>query len=186
MGWLYGWTSKESLIADLRSPSRFSSGIRLVQSSVRGKRHWYLAERADGSRWIGLDLMDRLQDRIQWGFKDLDETVGPFYFDCPISYIKAATQPFNESAAIWRGKVLALAREKRTRMKPSPEQEIALNGTLYTLKRLASPSRPRLGWVVTDNSGKEWRLPIKLLSIALRESTPEVVAELRRTLLQAA
>jgi len=45
------------------------------------------------------------KDQGRWGYKDMDETMGPYYFDCPKSVIKAAGPTDNEHALKWRAQV---------------------------------------------------------------------------------
>jgi len=40
-------------------------------------------------RWIGCDLL-AYQSGYGWGFKDLDESCGPYYFSCPLGYLAMA------------------------------------------------------------------------------------------------
>ena len=37
-------------------------------------------------RWITCDLL-RYQKNFGWGYKDLDESVHPFYYSCPLKYL---------------------------------------------------------------------------------------------------
>jgi hypothetical protein len=45
------------------------------------------------------------QDQGRWGYKDMDETMGPYYFDCPKAVIEAVGPTDNEHALKWRAKV---------------------------------------------------------------------------------
>ncbi len=47
-----------------------------------------------------------------WGYKPMDETMGPYYYDCPVSYIDKASAPLNESSKRWREEVLARVKGK--------------------------------------------------------------------------
>lgn len=44
------------------------------------------AETQPTERWIGCDLM-RHQKDYGWGYKDLDEICGPYYYSCPLKYL---------------------------------------------------------------------------------------------------
>jgi hypothetical protein len=37
-------------------------------------------------RWIGCDLLHYQKD-FGWGYKDMDEAMGPCYYSCPLSYL---------------------------------------------------------------------------------------------------
>lgn len=68
--------------------------------------------RVDGVvRYIGVNLL--LRSPEGWGYKPMDETMHPYYYDCPLSYLDEASAPENASAAEWREKVRALAAEKK-------------------------------------------------------------------------
>jgi hypothetical protein len=54
--------------------------------------------------WIGLSL---LENRGGWGYKDMDESMGPYDWSCPVAFLALAPQPEGDSAAEWRAKVRA-------------------------------------------------------------------------------
>ncbi len=43
-------------------------------------------------------------DKRDFGYKDMDETMHPFYYDCPIGILKLLSPTDNESAKTWREK----------------------------------------------------------------------------------
>lgn len=43
-----------------------------------GNHHWYLVETPDGRQIVGLDLMESGGPGSGWGYKDMDETMGPY------------------------------------------------------------------------------------------------------------
>lgn len=45
------------------------------------------------------------QDQRRWGYKDMDENMGPYYYDCPKAVIEAVGPTENEHALKWRAKV---------------------------------------------------------------------------------
>jgi hypothetical protein len=61
--------------------------------------------RPAGHRWILCVLIDCY--RGDWGYKDMDETVGPNYYSCPVEFLDMAPQPETDWARDWRLKVLA-------------------------------------------------------------------------------
>ena len=40
-------------------------------------------------KWIGCDLL-RYDKGDGWGYKDMEESSGPFYYSCPLSYLEMA------------------------------------------------------------------------------------------------
>ena len=119
MGWSFGYgDSKEDVIADRTKTCENEHGIwKTIKYSVRGNVIYSVREvtnkkSGEVSRFIAVDLLGN-PDRSGWGYKDLDESCGPYYFDCPVSYFKLAGPPVNETAAEWREAVIAAAAEKK-------------------------------------------------------------------------
>lgn len=54
-------------------------------------------------RFIEVVLMKK--SREGWGCKKMDETMEPYYYECPISYIEIAGPSKYESAQKWRDEV---------------------------------------------------------------------------------
>lgn len=104
MGWYYphGVNRKELIAQRVESWER-DTGEMLVTSTClkhcyRGGVFsgvlWSVWERTftkDGKevqppqRWIGVDLLHCYQG--EWGYKPLEESMGPYYFSCPLSYL---------------------------------------------------------------------------------------------------
>lgn len=38
-------------------------------------------------RWIGCDLLEYSKRDEGWGYKDMDESMHPYYYSCPLSYL---------------------------------------------------------------------------------------------------
>lgn len=126
MGWLYTeGATKEDVVEEIVSryrkerSGRKEGEIFSVEHSRRGNCLWMLCEvekKFKGTqRFIVLFLLDTARGAS--GYKDLDETMGPFYYNCPVSFIRRATDPLNESSANWREKVLGIAEAKKKEAK---------------------------------------------------------------------
>jgi len=109
MGWLYGWNSKKSLINHLVEET---PNMKCIASCYRGGIFsgvfWSVWEyKTDGEkvkqgfRWIRCDLLKCYNK--EWGYKDMCESMHPFYYSCPPSYLNLA--PVVECQE-WRNKVL--------------------------------------------------------------------------------
>lgn len=48
-----------------------------------------------------------------FGYKEIEETMGPYQMDCPVSYINECTEPMNEYSAKWREAIIAKDIEKK-------------------------------------------------------------------------
>lgn len=78
---------------------------RTLRKQWSGNRLWCVHEsKVDGEivRYVGLYLCRR--DRGRWGYKAMDETMGPFYYDCPPGFLSGLTEP-RGCAAEWRAEV---------------------------------------------------------------------------------
>jgi len=53
-------------------------------------------------RWIGCDLLEYSKGVEGWGYKDLDESMHPYFYSCPLSYLKMVPVVTNEE---WRQSV---------------------------------------------------------------------------------
>lgn len=119
MGWLFCAESKknlvETLIADI-------SKDRYIRHSVRGNNLWVLMWTADKSeKFILLCRMQGTRgnfhpDHCRWGYKDMTETDGPYYYDCPVSMVRESTCP-DPRAVEWRKSVLEHHENKKRNAK---------------------------------------------------------------------
>jgi hypothetical protein len=103
--------------------------VKLVRQAATcyGRHLWSLLETPDGRRFINLDLIDKSGD--QWGYKDMDESCGPCYYDCPLAFLDEATAPDNDFANDWRGKVRAF--HQKASRKYAPNDVVLIYGKLY-------------------------------------------------------
>lgn len=96
MGWYYtiGGT-RRSLIAEL---TKSQPGRTCLRHCLRGNILWAVREDQSG-KFITCDRL--MPSKDGWGHKPLDESMGPIYYTCPLSYLDE-TLPINES---WRANV---------------------------------------------------------------------------------
>ncbi len=122
MGWTYpnGVSRKELIQQRTRTWEREINDV-LVRSNCiahcfRGGRFsgvlWAVWERTferDGKqvektqRWITCDLIRCYSG--DWGYKDMDESCGPYYFSCPQSYLTMVSLEQYGGNAEWRSQV---------------------------------------------------------------------------------
>lgn len=108
MGWLFCAESKKNLVEHLIANI---SKDRYIRHSVRGNNLWVLMWTVDkAEKFILLLRMqgtkgNSLPAYCRWGYKDMDETMGPYYYDCPISMIHESTCS-DPRAVEWRKSVL--------------------------------------------------------------------------------
>ena len=171
MGWLYSYNirSKKEMVAYLRRPERFGQDHELLRATTIGNNHWYLCRnKQTGQVYIGLDKMaGGIKDG--WGYKDMDESVGPCEVDCPLSYLAQASQATGY-AIEWRFNVQDFHAKKSARPDPQAGQVVIYGQTRYKLVR---PAGPRRGWNVQRVSdGLYFRMPSKQLAKAHLEPQP--------------
>lgn len=117
MGWLYNrcWQTKADLVRHLTGPGYGGEHLRCLRHALRGNVLWTVHERRtdDGvRRFIGCFLLGRQAD-VGWGYKDMDESMGPCYHTCPLAYLDEVPCPDNEYARQWREQV----RERHARIR---------------------------------------------------------------------
>lgn len=111
MGWLFSsqWDTRKELISDLTQTETNEERTRTcLAHCLRGNVLWtvweisYPDEKID-RRYIGCDLVQNGGKREGWGYKDMDESCGPFYYTCPPKYLVMVPEVANQE---WRDKVL--------------------------------------------------------------------------------
>jgi len=56
-------------------------------------------------RWIQCDLLRHQRD-FDWGYKDMEESMGPYYFSCPLKYLRMVPIEQYSGNATWREQVV--------------------------------------------------------------------------------
>jgi hypothetical protein len=134
MGWLFTrGSTRKTLIAERTSNWTTEGAERMTVTSTclahcyRGGAFsgvlWAVWERTftrdeqpvkPVERWITCDLL-RYQDQC-WGYKDMDESVHPYYYSCPLKYLEMVPIEQYGGNAEWREGVRAChARRKEKR-----------------------------------------------------------------------
>jgi hypothetical protein len=110
MGWLFSrrWETKADLIRHLTGPGYGGERLRCARHALRGNVLWTVHERRadDGTtrRFIGCFLLAKERD-AGWGYKDMDESMGPCFHSCPLGYLDDVPCPDSGHAREWRGRV---------------------------------------------------------------------------------
>jgi hypothetical protein len=131
MGWLYGWDTRKQLVDHLIK----GNGVTTLKHCFKGNNLWAVQEgyKSDGTpiRFIGLYLLRGSNgSRDGWGYKDMDESAGPYYFNCPLSYLDMVACPGGH-ATEWREGVRAY--HAKANQKLVAGQRIMLYGKEYTV-----------------------------------------------------
>lgn len=115
MGWYFSRQSRSELIAELTAPQETErASATVIAHALRGNVLWSVVEvtaKTEGVhrdlapgqslRYIRCDLLERSDG--QWGYKPLDESMHPYYYSCPLSYLDMAPVQSPE----WRERVRA-------------------------------------------------------------------------------
>lgn len=164
MGWTSGWKSKDELVRERLAASR-NSMFEVADHSLVGNHLWVLLRVKDGAgtdrypdghRAITLNLLGSRGG--DWGYKVIDETSHPFYYDCPARLLDASDE-VGESAVEWRRKCRehrGAARSRRTFIAGlTPGDSFLIDGDrCLTYVRPLAESRA----VVASFEGREYRV----------------------------
>lgn len=114
MGWTYTYRSGK---IDRLSECRNTFGedpkwATIVKDALVGDVYYAAMQSArTGEVWALIALTDI--DGHEFGYKDMDETMGPYCFDCPNSILKLLTPTDNEYAKDWRKKCYENTNKRR-------------------------------------------------------------------------
>jgi hypothetical protein len=124
MGWLSSseWRTKGALIAHLEDGYFHPEAVRTLAKAVRGNTLWtvieYLRDTPSypaGTRGILCFLM-RAYRGEGWGYKDMDESMGPSDESCPVKFLDMVPDPGGYATA-WRARVRARSTTHLPRIK---------------------------------------------------------------------
>jgi hypothetical protein len=147
VGWYYTYgATRASTVAELTeartsaNPDGTTRAFDTLRHCLRGNVLWTLHRSMvvddvgvvlDQKKWIGCYLLQRSSDG--WGYKPMDEDMGPYYFTCPVSYLDQADPPSTDNSREWRDKVRARANAEGDRY----------NQAVKVMDALAGARRPR-------------------------------------------
>ena len=92
-------------------------GHKLVKSAMVGAVYYAAAKSPRGDVY-GLVVVTQASRKVENGcnfwYKDMDESMGPFYYDCPPSILKLLSPTCNERALSWRKSCVLKAEQKKS------------------------------------------------------------------------
>lgn len=162
MGWLIGYTQdKKTFVQEMLGKG--SETCVFNEHSLKGNRLWVRASNpALGTSFILLFLL-RKDRGYGWGYKGIDETVGPYYFDCPLGMLDRCTAPYNDTATAWRAKVREAHATRPTRRTWAPGMRVSIpHAPGYGVMTLLEPLGRR-GWRTTGYI----RIPARVMTTAV-------------------
>ena len=153
-----GWTSVQK---HYNSAKEFAQDVILndgdfVKHRMVGNHLWTVYENPEvGKKFVLLFLIEKHGG--WYGYKEISESMHPYYYDCPLSIIKAAGETDNENAKEWRELVFKYHAEKKIKVsdKFKPGMKIKYGEKTYQL----ISDLGRLGWSIVRDDGKHFRMP---------------------------
>ena len=156
MGWLFGHYTRKSLIDHLC----YGNGVETLKRKFVGNNMWAVQRTKDGITFACLYLIKGnprvTDDPCNWGYKDVDETMGPYQHDFPVSWLDLLSPIDSEYAVSWRENVRKRA-EQMSRFKIGTTWAYA--GHEYTIIERRSPTSFR----VKNEYGDTWRMKMSQL-----------------------
>lgn len=135
MGWCSSreWGNKKELVTYLKNHYATSPHYSLAASSLRSNNLWCLVnERVTGLNFIVLYRLASF-GKGEWGYKSIDESMGPCYYDCPKVLLTRSTYD-SGYAKEWRAKCLERAGNRVRMPKLKRGMIVKLNGIPYSLE----------------------------------------------------
>lgn len=134
MGWFYPYgVTKKDIIASLTKPEEVlidkNGVVKLRKTTLK---HCYRGNNFKGVLWVVYE-MDRLgkKDRVivcfllqcinkEWGYKPIEEPMGPYYYSCPLSYLKMVpVEDYPDSTStVWRESVQEYHNKRKSNALP--------------------------------------------------------------------
>ena len=155
MGWLFGWDSRKSLVRHLVE----GNGVKTLKSCSVGNNLWtvqeYTTNEGEQVHFACLYLIKGppygRDDGHGWGYKDVDETMGPNEISFPYTWLDLLTPTDSKYANEWRARVKARGEKLQKATVGSKWQGY---GHTFEIIKRRSPTSFR----VKDEYGETWRL----------------------------
>ena len=157
MGWLFSdrWLSRKDLGDHLIN----GNGVKTIKHRWVGCNlhcvHEHMNEQGETVRWACIYLTKGKKGSAH-GYKDVDETMGPYQHDFPVSWLDLLSPCDSEYAVSWRENVRKRA-EQMARFKIGTTWAYA--GHEYTIIERRSPTSFR----VKNEYGDTWRMKMSQL-----------------------
>lgn len=146
MGWLYGWRTRRELVNYLTN----QSGLRTLKHCFVGNNMWAVHEatRTDNGKKVVFACLYLIHGPAfgrgngnpnAWGYKDVEETMGPFQINFPMAWLDLLSPTETKYALEWRAAVKARG-EKLASMRIGTFWHIGDLGVFKIIKRRSPQS----------------------------------------------
>ena len=119
MGWLFnsGCHTRQNIVDDLLGMySTNDWRVMAHGSTAYGRRLWMCVQHPESNRGKSFILLCLLGvNDGYWGYKDVDESMGPYYYDCPAKVLKVADDATSKYAKEWREGVATYREQRKAR-----------------------------------------------------------------------
>lgn len=169
MGWSFGNRTRESVIDELAGEHAAQHGITTHRKTMVGNILWAVQSQPgynNGHKYISMAHIKHGGGLDGWGYKGAIESMGPYVFDCPLSYLDEVEMPAGcETSLRWREMVRkhhAVKKARRAFLRSvAVGQEIATRGLLYPERVRIVSMQPLYG--VDIENGIRYRLSTQQL-----------------------
>ena len=133
-----------------------SGNCKLIKSAMYGSTYYGAIQKTNSdtkeSEVFAVVVLTSVENNkfFNMSYKDMDETMLPFYYDCPEPILKLLTPTDNENANIWREKCRKRNKDKKVLAKHEP---IILTVKAPLLSGHKPGDRVKLHW---DGWGQNW------------------------------
>lgn len=158
MGWDFkADATKKDIIADL---TKEGTSTKCLAHTCKGNVLWTVHEtKATGEKWIGCYILGSSKG-FGWGYKDMCESMFPYYFSCPLSYLDMAPV----ACAEWREKVKAYHAKTKLALKVGDKVKL-IEGCSIPMVTVVSIKPLR-----AVANGKEYKLPRRYIDCIVNEA----------------
>lgn len=163
MGWLYGWNSRKELVTHLVDEPQSYKTLAHATTRENGQSIlWAVhefpmdspSETYRGKKFIACYLMD--SDKGMHGYKDMEESMGPYFYSCPLAYLDMVPEVTNQE---WRDGVKARVEAETKRKK---FMKLVAVGNIVQLPASYKPNKFRvvsLMPLLGEANGTTYRIP---------------------------
>lgn len=170
MGWLFSKNQSKQELIKKRLQSHENDTIKweYISHSIKGNCLWKILKHTNKltgevKKVICLDLLS-YQKGYGYGYKDMDETMGPCYYSVPVSWFKMVACPDAHYAKLWRENVISHNDEKKAQKAKYLKLEI---GKTYSLIRASIPqitvTGKRKNTYIGVYNGSAYSLPVRMI-----------------------
>lgn len=142
--------------------------VKKTVATCFGRHLWSVRETLNGYKYIHLDLVSNMGGAL--AYKPMDETMRPYYYDCPLSLLEYAEKKenvaeINENAKVWRREVRrlvegkAIEKEKLKKITYKEKEKVSVYGKIYTILSIEKRGK----YIIIDSAGRKYRARKKQL-----------------------